>query len=156
MLRRMRSTPPLRARVGLRLAQLGALLHVVGGTIDLSMTALQPFHEAFLEVGPGGAPAPVAALILALLHALGAALVAAGATMWMLLAHHRRGGARWAALVTLLLALGAEGMVGVQMLALGLGFGAIPAAIAGLVIVGVALMLLPRPGFAAPTSIARP
>ncbi|MEZ4452101.1 MAG: hypothetical protein R3B09_21735 [Nannocystaceae bacterium] len=143
----MPATPPLRARVGLRLAQLGALLHVVGGATDLSMTALQPFHEAFLEVGPGGAPAPVAALILALLHALGAALVAAGAAMWTLLTHHRRSGARWAALVAAALAVGAEGMVGIQMLGLGLHFGAIPAAIAGLVVVGVALMLLPRPGF---------
>jgi hypothetical protein len=124
------SSAPIRKpwvqRGGLRLAQLGASLHIAGGLLDFSMSELQPFHRDFLRVGAEGPSPEVSALLLALFHALGATLVAGGIAMLSLLHLAQHKGERWVYVVVIAVAMCCEGMVGAQMLALGLGFGVIP------------------------------
>ncbi len=127
------------ARVGFRLAQLSALLHVVGGTTDLAMRELLPFHEEFLGYPHGAVPQATADLVLALLHALGGCLVVGGIAMWVLLGLMRSQQRTTLGLAVVLLAAGLEGSVGVRMLQLGLRFGYIPLGVAALAALGIAL-----------------
>lgn len=132
-------------RGGLRLAQVGAALHVPGGFLDLSMSELQPFHREFLHVGAQGPAPEVRALLLALFHALGATLIAGGLAMLCLLSLARRDDRRWIYVVVMAIAMCCEGMVGAQMLALGLGFGVIPLVVGFSTALGAALCCLPSP-----------
>ncbi len=132
-------SPQLAARIGYRLAQIGAGWHVLGGLLDLTQRELQPFHVAYLGAAAGSAP--VATFILTLLRALGAALMVSGIAQLVLLRRLRAEGGWVLGVVVALLALGCEGSVGANMLWLGFGFGAIPLVSAALVAGGVALMM---------------
>jgi hypothetical protein len=126
-------------QVGYRIAQLGAAGAALGGTFDLLVPRLLPAHEAFLGVAPGGAPAATTALVLLLLHTLGAALVAVGLAALALLAAWRRTGLRplaWAAAGLVVLA---EGSNALAIARVGSPLFAGPLAFAALVAGGVAL-----------------
>lgn len=75
---------------GYRIAQLGGVLIVVGGLFDISLREPLPHHEAILAAGSGAAGQEPAALVLALLRALGAALVATGLAILVILWFSRR------------------------------------------------------------------
>jgi hypothetical protein len=129
-----RATP-----IGYRLAQLGAAGAALGGTFDLLVSRPLPAHEAFLGVAPGGTPAATAALVVLLLHTLGAALVAVGLAALALLAAWRRTGLRplaWAAAGIVVLA---EGSNALAIARVGSPLFAGPLAFAALVAGGVAL-----------------
>ena len=117
-------------------------LHILGGLADQLNRELFPFHAVFLGYeGAADVPGPVAALVLALLHAVGFGLIGAGIGMLALLAVVRRTGDRRLALVVGALAACGEGSVGVHMLWLGFAFGWIPLGAAALVLVGVLLLV---------------
>ena len=129
--------PRVLSRVGYRLAQTGAVLHVLGGLSDQANRTLLPFHEAYLGYAHGEVPEPVATLVLALLHALGFALIGLGLGMLALLARLRQSGDRRLALVIVAMAALGEGSVGLHMIGLGFAFGWIPLGAAALVVTGV-------------------
>lgn len=70
---------------GCRVAQLGGALMIAGGAVDLGVRELLPHHRALLSAATGAAADEAASLVLALLHALGGALVAAGIAVLILL-----------------------------------------------------------------------
>lgn len=95
--------------IGVQMARLAAAGMILGGAFDLSLRQLLPHHEAWLGVGPGGAPPATEALVLLILNVLGAALVSAGAMALVLLELWRRRGiaqAGWAAAVGISVASG--------------------------------------------------
>lgn len=99
-----------RAEVGYRLAQLGACGAALGGLVDSFVPRLLPHHESYLGVAPAEAPAATSALVLLLLHTLGAALVAMGIGALALLADWRRSGTRVSALTAAAIVALAEAM----------------------------------------------
>ena len=101
--------PRRAATIGYRLAQLGAVGTALGGAGDTLVPKLLPHHETFLGVAPGGASPATVALILMLLHTLGAALFAVGVGALALLAAWRRGGGRSSAIVAAIVVVLAEG-----------------------------------------------
>ncbi|MGE0327474.1 MAG: hypothetical protein AB7K71_41780 [Polyangiaceae bacterium] len=145
--------PKQKVRIGLRLIQLSAALHVLGGVNDLLMQRLQPFHEAFLGYSSGAVPSASAGLVLALLHALGAALIGGGVTMWWLAGLMRREARRDVLWLVAVLSLCLEGSVGARMLQLGLVFGYIPLGICLMALLGVACVAATPP--AAPATASR-
>ncbi|HSJ62419.1 MAG TPA: aminopeptidase [Gemmatimonadaceae bacterium] len=128
------------ASLGYRLAQLGAAAAVIGGAFDLFVPRLLSHHETFLAVAPRAAPAPTAALVLLLLHTLGAALVAVGLGALALLAASRRSGLRWPALAAAGTVLLAEGMNAWAIRRVGSPLYVGPLLSALLVMVGVSMM----------------
>ena len=128
--------------VGYRTAQVGALLHVLGGFTDQLNRELLPFHTAYLGDAQGQVAEPVASLVLALLHALGFGLIGAGLGMLALLAVFRRTSDLRIAGVVVVMAVCAEGSVGLHMLWLGFPFGWIPLAAAAVVVTGVAIQVV--------------
>ena len=77
---------------GYRIAVTAAALAALGGVVDGFVPRILPHHEHFLGVGAGLALPATAALVLLLLHALGAALAALGLACVALLRIWRRTG----------------------------------------------------------------
>lgn len=147
-----------RARWAAALLNLGGALMLLGATLDLTM-ARPPaaWHEAL--GGPVGAlPAPVARLLLALVHALGGSLFAGALAVVLLANGPVRRGDRAAGLAIAAVALVGEGGNGPQMVRAGLNYGW--GVLAYLVPVGLGLLLayVPTPAFGAGArqSIRRP
>ncbi len=132
----MSAGEPLRFRIGYRLAQVGAGLHILGGLGDQSIRKLLPGHIAI--VGTVAATEPgVSRLVLALLHVLGSSLAACGIALLMLLHIWRQHRTRRMLAGIIAVAVLAEGMNGVGLLSLGQRIGLVPLSFAVLVIVGV-------------------
>jgi hypothetical protein len=134
----------LRTRVGLRIAQAGGGLMMLGGAADLMIRSLLPSHAAFLGYLPNEIPPRTEALALALLHALGSALIASGLAVLALLRQARVSGRRAPALTAAAVALLAEGMNAFQIYRTGSPIFAGPLVFVVLVLSGVALCFIPR------------
>ncbi len=130
-----------RAVVGYYLAVVGAVGVMVGGIFDQLVPRLLPSHEAFLGVAPGAASPQVSAMVLLLLHTLGASLTALGLTVLALLVAWRRTGIRWMALAAAAATLLAEGVNAYGIFRVGSQLFWGPLAIMALVIAGVAIAL---------------
>jgi hypothetical protein len=94
---------------GYRIAQAGAVLMILGGIVDLSVRELLPHHVAALGSMTGSVPGEAERLVLALLRALGSALVAAGFAVLILLHAGREGGKRLPFVAAAVVAVLAEG-----------------------------------------------
>src|SRR5579863_9301961 len=108
-------------KVGLVLAQLGAVLIALGGLGDQAVQKLMPSHEVFLGVAPGAAPHAVEQLFLAVLHALGTSLMAVGLGAFVLVRVMARLGQPWLGAVVatmVLLSAGVLTIIGVALYAL--------------------------------------
>jgi hypothetical protein len=105
----MPAPPKRRTPASIRVAQLGGALMMLGGAGDIAVRTVLPNHRELLAAA-ATVPATAEHLVLALLHALGGALVACGLAVILLLREAHRSErtelALWAALVALL----AEGM----------------------------------------------
>jgi hypothetical protein len=130
--------PPGR-RIALHLMSTGAALIVAGGLFDVLLPS-PPAHwsralgHPVAELTPG-----TAVLLMALVHALGAALAGGGIAALYLIHGPLRRGDRWAAPVLALLATLTEGVNGGLMLYLGEAMGWGPITFASLVLGGLAL-----------------
>jgi hypothetical protein len=134
----------LRTRMGLRIAQLGGGLMMLGGAGDLMIRRLLPSHASFLGFLPNEIPPRTEALALALLHALGSALIASGLAVLVLLGQSRVSGRRAPALGAAAVALLAEGMNAFQIYRTGSLVFIGPLVFVALVLVGVLMCFVPR------------
>jgi hypothetical protein len=134
-----------RFKTGYRLAQLGALLHILGGLGDQSIRALLPAHIAIVGANAAAEPG-VGRLVLALLHVLGSSLAAAGLALLILLHFWRRERSPRLALGIVAVALLAEGVNGAGLLSLGEWIGLVPLSFAVMVVVGVVVAGAARRG----------
>lgn len=126
------------------MAQLGGALMMLGGVGDLVVRRLLPSHASFLGLAPNEIPVRTEALALALLHALGAALIAAGLSVLVLLSQARTSGRRSPAVAAVAVALLSEGMNGYQIHRTGSPIFVVPLGFLLLVLVGVVVCLVPR------------
>lgn len=126
---------------GYRIAQLGGLLMIAGGVIDMSFRELLPHHAAMLAPDAGSIPPEAAGLVLALLRALGGALAAAGLAVLVLLRFGRSTGSRIAYGAAGLVALLAEGSNTLGLLRTGSPVFIAPLVFMVLVVGGCALCL---------------
>lgn len=142
-------------RIGYRMAQLGGLLMVAGGLLDLSIREMLPHHAALLAPDTGAVPAGSAALVLALLRALGGALVAAGVAVLTLLWFARRTGIRAGYIGAAAVALLAEGPNTLGIRETGSPLFVAPLAFLLLVVIGCAICLMAASGSRPGVSPAR-
>jgi hypothetical protein len=136
--------PSRRSRIGLRLAQLGGVLMMVGGAGDMTIRRLLPGHIAFLGVSPDHVPATTEGLVLSLLHALGASLVASGLAVLVLVQQARLSGHRLPLFTAAGVAVLAEGVNAAGIYRIGSPLFVAPLSFMLLVLLGVALCLIPR------------
>lgn len=134
-----------RRDVGLLLARVGSALMALGGLADLTIRELLPNHREWLGFATTAVPEATETLVLALLHALGAALAAGGVAAFALLGvAHREGRTVPAVLAVFVVALG-EGMNSVGMYRTGSPYFVVPLASLLLVVTGATLYLsVPR------------
>jgi hypothetical protein len=132
-------------KVGLVLAQLGAVLIALGGLGDQAVQKLMPSHEAFLGVAPGAAPRAVEQLFLAVLHALGTSLMAVGLGAFALVRVMARTGQRWLGAVVATMVLLSDGVNAYQIHRTGSAVFIAPLSSVVLTIIGVALYALATP-----------
>jgi hypothetical protein len=134
----------LRTRIGLTLARLGGAGMVLGGVADISIRSLLPGHRDFLGLAPGDAAPATESLVLALLHALGAALVASGVAVLVLLHLAHATGRRLPALAAAAVAILAEGTNTMGLRLVGSPLFYAPLTFLLLVAAGVATCFIPR------------
>jgi hypothetical protein len=134
----------IRTRAGHGLALLGGVLMMLGGIADLSIRNLLPSHLAFLGMTSADVPAATETMLLALLHALGSALVASGLAVLVLLRQAWITGHRLPALAAVAVAVLAEGTNAFGLYLVGSALFVAPLGLLLLVSVGVVLCLLPR------------
>jgi hypothetical protein len=135
-------TPNRSQRVGIVIAQCGALLVALGGLGDLGVRKLMPSHESFLGVAPGTAPAAVQELFLAVLHALGSSLIAVGFGAFIILRVMGRTGRRSLGAVAVFMAVIGDGSNAYEIHRTGSMVFVGPLAAVVLVVLGVTLYVL--------------
>jgi len=137
-----------RARIGYYVAQSGAVLIAAGGVGDQFVDRYLPAHESFLGVRRGDLPASSEALFVAVLHGLGASLVAAGLACSVLLYLMRSTGRRWVGGVVAAIALLSDGVNAVLMWRVQSPFFVAPLAWVVFVVGGLLVCNVPDWGFA--------
>jgi hypothetical protein len=140
-------TPPDRARIGVTVMRLGAVAMILGGIADQLVRELPPAHLALLGAADSHASAPGATLVLALLHTLGYALIAAGMATLALLRQRALRGDPKVAVQAAAVAVLAEGANALHMHQLGLGLYVIPLAITAVVLTGLLICVVPTWAF---------
>jgi hypothetical protein len=133
------------------MAELGGALMVLGGVGDLLISRLLPSHVGFLGIAAHEVPVAVEKLTLAVLHALGAALIAAGIGVLALLREARLNGRRPPLIAAGVVALVAEGMNAFQIYRTGSPVFIGPLVAVLLVVGGVVVCLAPRRGLSGDT-----
>jgi hypothetical protein len=147
---------PLRARIGFRMAQAGTVLIALAGAGNLGIRRILPKGMFNLDLPQGGLPRPVEDVLLALVHANGAALLAVGIACFYLLRLMRATGQRKLGAVVAVVLLLTDGVHAMQLHqaqhpASGLALGLLL-----LVLVGLGLCNLPRAGLAPTAPAAEP
>ena len=140
-------TSSARARLGIAVAQLGAVAMILGGLGDQLIRELLPTHIALLGSAHGRVSPQVASVVLALLHTVGYALIASGIATLMLLRQLRLSGEPMFAAVSALVVLFAEGANAFHMHQLGLDLFVVPLGIMLLIVLGLLLCSVPRWAF---------
>jgi hypothetical protein len=118
-----------------------------GGIGDQFVGRYLPAHEAFLGVRRGDLPAASEALFLAVLHALGGALVASGLACGVLLYLMRSTGRRWVGAAVATVAVLADGGNALQMWRVHSPFFVAPLTFVLLVLGGLLACNVPSWGF---------
>jgi hypothetical protein len=138
------------------MAQVGTALIAIGGAGNLGIRRILPKGMFNLDLPEGGLPRPVAEVLLALVHANGAALLAAAIACFYLLRLMRATGQRKLGVVIVVVLLLTDGVHAMQLHqaqhpAFGLALGLLL-----LVLVGLGLYNLPRAGLAPTSPAAEP
>jgi|1186.fasta_scaffold863104_1 hypothetical protein len=137
----------LRRRVSVLLLNSGAGMMVLGGFGDL-LIRTPPDAWSSLVGQPVGTLSPgIARLLMALLHALGSALMASGIAVLFVINGPFRRGAKWAGLTIGLLAILSDGMNAFQIFRFGASYFWVPLTFAALVLAGLVIAFVPSPAF---------
>ncbi|MBK5299170.1 MAG: hypothetical protein JJE40_18615 [Vicinamibacteria bacterium] len=136
-----------RARVALALLNLGGGLMILGAGYDLLLDAPPLFWAELLGQPLSNLPPAVARLLMALVHALGGTLLAAGVVVLLLVNGPVRRGDQTTALAVLVLVCVGEGGNGLQMIRAGGSYGWGALAMIVPAIVGLLLAYVPSPAF---------
>jgi hypothetical protein len=147
---------PLRARIGFRMAQAGAVLIALGGAGNLLIRQILPKHMFNLDLPPGGLPRPVEDVLLSAVHAAGAGLLAAGIASFYLLRLMRATNQRWIGAVVAVVVLLTDGLHALQLRQMQNPAFALAFALLLLVLAGVALCVLTRASYAPTTPATEP
>lgn len=136
-----------RARVALALLNLSGGLMILGAGYDLLLDAPPLFWAELLGQPLSNLPPAVARLLMALVHALGGTLLAAGVVVLLLVNGPVRRGDQTTALAVLVLVCVGEGGNGLQMIRAGGSYGWGALAMIVPAIVGLLLAYVPSPAF---------
>ena len=136
-----------RTRVSIAVLNVGAVLLTLGGLYDLLTVSIPELWSGVLGQSATNLPPQVARLLLALLRALGGALVAIGLGTLVLINGPFRRGDRWAAVAIVLLVVVAEANNAIQMWTTGATYYWVTLVYVVLVLAGVALAYFPTPAF---------
>lgn len=139
-----------RALVGIRLAQLAALLVVVEGFGDLFIEALLPYQEEVVGIALEKAEG-LEQLVVTLLHTLGANLVAAGIAMLALLQQLLRTGDPRLAVFTGAIATLSQGSNALGLYSAGASFYLYPLVLMVVILSGLLFCALPTWGLRSPS-----
>jgi hypothetical protein len=127
----------------------GAGMMVLGGLGDLFVASPPNAWTSVLSQPSNQLPAGTVLLLMALLHALGGALMASGVAILFLANGPLRRGSKSAALAIILISLLSDGGNAFQIYHLGLAYFWVPLTFVGLVLLGVSFALCPSPVFTA-------
>jgi hypothetical protein len=135
----------LRRRISMLLLNCGAGMMVLGGLGDLLIhtppDAWSPhLGQPVASLSPG-----TARLLMALLHALGSALMASGIAVLFVINGPFRRGAKWAGVTIGLLAILSDGMNAFQIFRFGANYFWVPLTFTGLVLTGLVIAFVPTP-----------
>ncbi len=136
-----------RARVALALLNLSGGLMILGAGYDLALDAPPLLWAELLGQPPSSLPPAVARLLMALVHALGGTLLAAGVVVVLLVNGPVRRGDRTTALAVLVLVCLGEGGNGLQMVRAGGSYGWGVLAVILPALLGLLLAYVPSPAF---------
>lgn len=145
-----------RRRLSILLLNCGAGFMVLGGIGDLLIGSPPDFWSHFLGQPVVSIPPPVARLLMALLHALGSALVASGVAALFLINDSLRCGKRWAGVAIALVVVLSDGVNAFQIYRFGASYFWAPLTFVGLVLIGLMLAFLPPAVFPAASEDSRP
>jgi len=143
-----------RARAALALLNGSGALMILGACYDLSLDAPPPFWAGVLGQSPSMVSPGESILLMALLHALGGTLLAAGVVVLLLVNGPVRRGDRTTALAVLVLVCLGEGGNGLQMIRAGGTYGWGVVAVILPAVIGLVLAFVPPPVFGEPTGKA--
>jgi hypothetical protein len=137
----------LRRRISVLLLNCGAGMMILGGLGDL-LIRTPPDAWSPLVGQPVAALSPgIARLLIALLHALGSALIASGIAVLFVVNGPFRRGAKWAGITIAVLAILSDGMNAFQIFRLGASYFWVPLTFAVLVLSGLVVAFVPSPAF---------
>src|SRR4051812_36505595 len=125
-----------RRKISMLLLNGGAAMIVAGGLGDLAIQRPPEVWSPLLGAPVTSLSPEVAKLLLALLHALGSALVASGVAVLFIVNGPFRRGAKWAGITIALLALLSDGMNAFEIFRFGANYYWVPLSFAGLVLAG--------------------
>ena len=134
---------PIRRRIALVLLNLGALLMILGGVSDIVLADPPPAWEGVVGAPLVTLPSGVTTLLLALLSALGTALIGCGVATLALINGPLRRGDGWSALVIVLVVVLSDGVNSLTMARLRLPYFWAPLLVVLLVLVGLAVAYVP-------------
>lgn len=144
-----------RARVALALLNLSGALMILGAGVDLSLAAPPLFWAAWLGPSPARLPAGAVTLLMALVHALGTTLLAAGVVVLLLVNGPVRRGDRTSVVAVLVLVCVGEGGNGLAMIRAGASYGWGVLAVILPALAGLVLAHVPSPVFGEPPGAVR-
>jgi hypothetical protein len=132
-----------RRTASLLLLNCGAGLMVLGGIGDLLMRSPPELWSSILGQPVASLSPGVQQLLMALLHALGGALIACGIAALFLINGPLRRGERWTRHIIAVLALFSEGMNAFQIFRTGASYYWVPFTFAALILAGLLLASVP-------------
>jgi hypothetical protein len=139
----------IRRWLSIVLLNCGAGLMVLGGIGDLFLASPPELWSHPLGQPVGSLSPAVTRLLMALLHALGSALVASGIATLCLINGPLRRGEKWAGAAIALVVVLSDGANALQMYLFGVFYFWVPLTFVGLVLLGLMLAFLPPAIFAA-------